>query len=114
MFCSAARRAIVGAICTGATTAAMLLTAAIAAAAPPNCSAADLTNLASGVSAATSTYLFTHPDVNNFFTSLEGQPKTASQTQVQDYLNANPQVRADLQGIRAPLTDFRARCYSPG
>jgi len=114
MFCLAARRGIVGALCTGSTAAAMLLTAAVAAAAPPNCTAGDLTNVASGVSAATSTYMFTHPDVNNFFTSLIGQPRPAIQTKVQDYLNANPQIKADLEGIRAPLTDFRARCSNPG
>jgi hemophore-related protein len=115
MFCSVVRRAIAAAIGTGAATGAMLLnTAAIAWAAPPNCTAADLAGVASGVSTATSSYLFTHPDVNSFFTSLEGQPKTEIRGKVQDYLNANPQVQADLQGIRAPLTDFRARCTSPG
>ena len=33
--------------------------------------------VASGVSAATSAYLFTHPDVNDFFTGLEGTPGTS-------------------------------------
>ena len=42
---------------------------------PPNCTAADLAGVASGVSASTSAYLFTHPDVNWFFTSLEGLPR---------------------------------------
>jgi hemophore-related protein len=51
---------------------------ATAAADPPNCTAADLAGIISGVSAATSAYLFTHPDVNNFFTSLKGQRKTRS------------------------------------
>ena len=41
----------------------------------PNCTAADLASVASGVSAATSAYLFTHPDVNDFFTGLEGEPR---------------------------------------
>lgn len=36
-------------------------TSATAAADPPNCTAADLAGVMSGVSAATSTYLFTHP-----------------------------------------------------
>ena len=30
---------------------------------PPNCTAADLAGVAAGVSAATSAYLFTHPEV---------------------------------------------------
>ena len=43
--------------------------------APPNCTAADLAGVMSGVSAGTSVYLFTHPDVNAFFTGLKGQPR---------------------------------------
>ena len=77
---------------------------------PPNCTAADLAGVASGVSAATSAYLFTHPDVNWFFTSLEGLPREDVRTQVQDYLNANPPVKNDLTGIRQPLVDLKNRC----
>ena len=66
--------------------------------------------MASGVSASTSAYLFTHPDVNWFFTSLEGLPRDEVRTQVDDYLNANPQVKADLTGIRQPLVDLKNRC----
>jgi hemophore-related protein len=86
---------------------------ATAAADPPNCTAADLANVSSGVSAATSTYLFSRPDVNAFFTGLKGQPKSAVTDDVQNYLNANPQVKADLQGIRQPLVDFRSGCGVP-
>ena len=76
-----ARRAVAGAVGTGAIAGAMLFGALPSAMAddpaknPPNCTAADLAGVASGVSAATSAYLFTHPDVNWFFTSLEGQPR---------------------------------------
>src|SRR4051812_5430697 len=38
---------------------------------PPNCTSADLEGVRAGVDAATSAYLFTHPDVNWFVTSLE-------------------------------------------
>lgn len=31
----------------------------------------------------------------------------------EDYLNANPTVRADLEGIRQPSVDFRTRCNLP-
>lgn len=79
-------------------------------AAPPNCTAADLAGTAAGVSAATSAYLFTHPDVNAFFTGLEGTPRDTLQAQIQQYLDANPQTKADLSGIRQPLVDLRARC----
>ena len=56
---------------------AMLFGTAATAAAhpPPNCTAADLASVMSGVSAGTSSYLFTHPDVNAFFTGLKGKPE---------------------------------------
>ena len=69
---------------------------------PPNCTAADLAGVASGVSASTSAYLFTHPDVNWFFTSLEGQPHDEFKSKVADYMDQNPAVKADLTGIRQP------------
>ncbi|KZS86089.1 MULTISPECIES: heme-binding protein [Mycobacterium] len=77
---------------------------------PPNCTAADLAGVSAGVAAATSAYLFTHPDVNDYFTSLKGQPREDIRDQLQQYMDANPAVHADLQGIRQPLTDFRNRC----
>jgi heme-binding protein len=111
-----ARRAVAGAVGTGAIAGAMLFGALPSAMAddpalnPPNCSAADLAGVASGVSAGTSTYLFTHPDVNWFFTSLEGQPRDQIRDDVKNYLDANPQTKADLTGIRQPLVDLKNRC----
>lgn len=106
-----ARRAVAGAICAGALAGAILLGASGSALAdPPGCTAADLAGVASGVAAATSDYLFTHPDVNAFFTSLKGQPKSQIRDDVQNYLNGNPQAKADLQGIRQPLVDLKNRC----
>jgi heme-binding protein len=108
-----ARRAVAGALGTGAVAGAMLFGAmpsAMAQPAPPNCTAADLAGVASGVSAATSAYLFSHPDVNWFFTSLEGVPRDEVRIKVQDYLNANPLVKAELTGIRQPLVDIKNRC----
>ncbi len=106
------RRAVAGTIATGAISGAMLFGSAAIAVAdpPPNCTAADLARVASGVSDATSTYLFTHPDVNAFFTGLKGQDRDVMRNNAQNYLNANPQVQADLQGIRQPLVDFKAGC----
>ena len=106
-----ARRAVAGALGAAAITSAILFGAAPTALADqPNCTAADLAGVASGVSAATSAYLFTHPDVNTFFTSLKGQPKSDIRDDIQNYLNANPTVKADLQGIRQPLVDLKTRC----
>ena len=53
---------------------------------------------------------FSHPDVNTFFTSLKGQPRSDHADQVKQYMDANPQTHTDLEGIRQPLTDFRNRC----
>ncbi len=103
----ACRNALVAAAVTGTV---LVAAAAPAAAKPPNCTAADLAGIMSGVSAATSAYLFTHPPVNDFFTSLEGQPRDEVRNQVTAYMDANPQVKAELQGIRQPSADFRARC----
>ena len=109
---TAVSRAVAGAIAASAISGAMLFGSAAIALAdpPPNCSAADLAGVSSGVSAATANYLFTHPDVNNFFTGLKGQSRDAQRDNVQNYLNANPQIQADLQGIRQPLVDLKARC----
>lgn len=94
--------------------AALFLAAPAAVGAPPNCTAADLAGVSAGVSAATSAYLFTHPDVNNFFTGLEGTDRDTMRSEIQQYLDANPQVRNELTGIRQPLVDFRARCGDVG
>ena len=88
-------------------------TAATAVADPPNCTAADLAGVMSGVNAGMSTYLFTHPDVNAFFTSLKGKSRDDMRTEVSNYLDANPQVRDELTAVRQPATDFRDRCNAP-
>ena len=112
-----ALRAAVGAIGVGALAGAMFVGIAATAAAepplPPPCTAAELARVMSGVTFDTSNYLTTHPDVNDFFTSLKGQPRDRIRDQVQSYLDANPQARADLQAIRQPSVDFRNRCGVP-
>ncbi|MDX1889437.1 heme-binding protein [Mycolicibacterium sp. 050158] len=77
---------------------------------PPNCTAADLEGVRAGVSAATSAYLFTHPDYNWFVTSLEGLPRDQVAKQMKDYLNQHPDTKADITGIRQPLVDIKNRC----
>jgi hemophore-related protein len=107
------------AIGTGAIAGGMLFGAAAIAAAdppppvPPPCTAAELARVMSGVTFDTSNYLTLHPDVNDFFTSLKGQPRDQQRAQVQTYLDANPGVRDDLQAIRQPSVDFRNRCGVP-
>jgi hemophore-related protein len=80
---------------------------------PPPCTAAELARVMSGVTFDTSNYLSTHPDVNDFFTSLKGQPNDQIRDQVQRYLDANWWVRDELQRIRQPSVDFRNRCGAP-
>jgi hemophore-related protein len=80
---------------------------------PPNCTAADLAGVMAGVSAGTSAYLFTHPDVNAFFTSLKGKPRDEMNSAVQAYMADNPQVRDELRAVRQPAADFRDRCDAP-
>ena len=106
------RSVVAGAIATGAISGAMLFGSAASALAdpPPGCSAADLARVQSGVSDATSNYLFAHPDVNNFFTGLKGQSRDEQRNNTQNYLNANPQIQNDLQGLRQPLVDLKNRC----
>lgn len=80
---------------------------------PPNCSAADLEGVKSGVSAATSAYLFTHPDYNYFVTSLEGLSRSQVSAQMKTYLADHPDTKIDITGIRQPLADLKDRCGAP-
>src|ERR1700736_2338087 len=121
-------RALVRVIGTGAMAGAMLLGGASLALAqptptppppvpappPPGCTAADLAQASGTVGTAMAGYMFSHPDVNNFFTGLRGLPSQEIRGDVQNYMNANPQVESDINGIRQPLTDLRNRCdYQP-
>ena len=112
----AARRAVAAVIGAGAVAAATLFAAVPSAVADPppppapGCSAGDFEQVTSGVAAATSVYMFTHPDVNAFFSTLKGQPRDQIRSQVQTYLDNNPQTKSDLAGIRQPLRDMKARC----
>jgi heme-binding protein len=104
-------RSLIGAgVIAGAT---LLGTAATAAADPPNCTAADLAGVMSGVNAGMSSYLFTHPDVNAFFTSLKGKERDQMRTEITAYIDANPQVGDEIRAVRQPASDFRDRCNAP-
>ena len=109
------RRAVASAMGAGAVMCALSCATAGTAAAdpaarPPDCTAANVAGVAAGVASALSTYLFLHPDVNDFYTGLQDQPKDQIQGAVQNYFAANPQEQADLEGIRQPMVDIRQRC----
>jgi hemophore-related protein len=80
---------------------------------PPGCTAADLAQASGIVGTAMAEYMFSHPDVNNFFTSLRGLPNEELRGRVRTYMDANPQVEAEINGIRQPVTDLRNRCDAP-
>jgi heme-binding protein len=121
----AMRSTLVGAIGTSAMAGAMLFggaSVAFADPAPappppapaPGCTAADLAQASGTVGTAMADYMFGHPDVNNFFTGLRGLPNDEIHGDVQNYMNANPQVESEINGIRQPLTDLGNRCdYHP-
>jgi len=119
MVSTISRRTAALAIGTGAIVSAILMGGAPAALADPpapppppapGCSAADFEQLRSQVAGATAGYMFTHPDVNAFFSSLKGQPRDQMRNEVKNYMASNPQVQSDLAGIRQPLRDMKARC----
>lgn len=88
--------------------------AATAAAAPgPGCMAGDITAVESQVAAAMTGYFFTHPDVNVFFSSIQGLPKEDARAKAKAYLAANPQVKGEIDAIRGPVMDLRNRCGIP-
>jgi hemophore-related protein len=76
----------------------------------PNCTAGDLAVASGIVGTAMGDYLFSHPDVNDFFTSLRGEPNAEIHDRVQTYMDAHPQTESEINGIRQPLTDLRSRC----
>ena len=111
---------LVAAVCAGAGIGAALLGASPLANAdqdpganPPNCSAADLEGVRAGVSASTSAYLFSHPDLNDFMTSLKGMPREQVAAKVKGYMATHPDEQADMANIRQPLVDIRNRCGAP-
>lgn len=113
-------RLITGGLIAGALSATALfgtIPAALAnedpAANPPNCSAADLEGVRAGVSAATSSYLFSHPDVNAYMTSLAGLSREDTANKMKTWLATRPQEQAEMTGIRQPLVDLKERCAAP-
>ena len=79
----------------------------------PGCTVADMTAVETGVAAAMTTYLWTHPDVNDFFTSVQGMPQDQAFAAIKDYLSANRDIKAQMDAIQAPGDDLRARCGIP-
>ena len=79
----------------------------------PGCTAGDITAVESQVSTAMTGYFFTHPAVNDFFTSVQGLPKADAVAKTKAYLAANPQTQAEINAIRGPVFELRNRCNIP-
>ena len=107
----AARRAAAAILGAGTV---LLAGAATAAADPaPGCGAVDITAVEGQVATGMSAYFFTHPDVNAFFSSVQGLPKADAFAKTKAYLAANPQVQDEINAIRGPAFDLRNRCGIP-
>jgi hemophore-related protein len=81
--------------------------------ASPGCTVADMTGVEAQVAAAMTGYLVTHPEVNDFFTGLQGIGQTEGNNRVRAYFAANPQIKAEIDAIRGPAIDLRNRCNIP-
>ena len=107
----AARRTVAALLGTGA-----VLIAGVAPALAditPGCSAADIAAVEGQVATAMAGYLATHPDVNIFFSGVQGLAKADAVSQTKSYLTANPQAQAEINAIRGPVFDLRTRCNIP-
>lgn len=93
------RRAAVGVIAAGALFCSAVPAVGDPAPRPPNCSAADAAGVAAGVATALTTYLYTHPDVNGFYTGLQDQPKDQIGGEVQDYFPPPPPNASVCVGV---------------
>lgn len=76
----------------------------------PGCTAADLEFVRAGVQEATGQYLNAHPDVDEFYNSLEGLTRDQSTQKVSAYMKAHPQTKKDMTAIRQPLQDIKNGC----
>jgi hemophore-related protein len=79
----------------------------------PGCGAGDITAVEGQVATAMTAYFFTHPDVDAFFSSVQGLPKAEAKAKTKAYLAANPQTQDEINAIRGPVFDLRARCNIP-
>jgi hemophore-related protein len=90
--------------------AALLALPPLATAEPSNCTSADLEGVRAGVDASTSAYLFTHPDLNDFMSTLQGLSRAQVADKVKGYMAIHPQENAEMTGIRQPLLDLKNHC----
>jgi heme-binding protein len=57
--------------------------------------------------------VFTHPDLNDFMSSLKGMTRSQVAAKVKGYTASHPDENGDMTGIRQPLQDLKNRCGAP-
>jgi hemophore-related protein len=57
--------------------------------------------------------LFTHPDLNDFMSSLKAMSREQVVAKVKQYMAVHPDEQAGVANIRQPLVDIRNRCGAP-
>lgn len=78
------------------------------------CAASEVAKTIGGVATSMGIYLDAHPDTNNVLTTISQQQQgPQSLATLKSYLDANPQVGKDLQGLQQPLVNLSARCRLP-
>jgi hemophore-related protein len=105
-----ARRLTLAIVAGAATTATLFGSSPLAGAEPANCTSADLEGVRAGVDASTSAYLFTHPDLNQFMSTLQDLSREQVADHVKGYMASHPQENAEMTGIRQPLMDLKNHC----
>ncbi|ORV46570.1 hypothetical protein AWC02_11105 [Mycolicibacter engbaekii] len=79
-------------------------------AAPGQCTAAGLSNTASGVLSQAGAFLHDHPEANDVLTSAATMPADQAKSSVQGYFIGHLDQLTTLQGIAQPLTDLKNEC----
>ncbi|OBK25426.1 hemophore [Mycobacterium asiaticum] len=78
------------------------------------CAASEVARTVGSVAKAMGDYLDSHPETNQVMTSaLQQQPGPQSLGSVKTYLEANPKVALDLQGLANPLNKLGTQCKLP-
>ncbi|OBF19349.1 hemophore [Mycobacterium kubicae] len=101
-----------GAALPGAGTAVLAAPAAPGASDP--CAASEVARTIGTVAKQAGDYLDSHQETNQVMTNaLQQQPGPQSLGSIKNYLDANPKVASDLQGLASPLNKLGTQCKLP-
>ncbi|OBK17575.1 hemophore [Mycobacterium asiaticum] len=78
------------------------------------CAASEVARTVGSVAKSMGDYLDSHPETNQVMTSaLQQQPGPQSLGSIKTYLEANPKVALDMQGLANPLNKLGTQCRLP-